>query len=356
MQGWGWRAVHHPDHLARVESAFKEAVAAGRAWEDTFPLRGKDGSYRWFLSRAFPIRDEQDRITRWFGTNTDVTVLRDTQDALRAAQKQVREYSEGLERTVAQRTAELRETVQELEAFSYSIAHDMRAPLRSMLGYAEIITEEHATQLDPLARDYLQRISRSAGRMDQLIRDVLDYSRVVREEMPRRPVDVGTLVRDLVDGYPALRASRQCIEIAPDMPWVIGNAAALTQVFANLLGNAIKFVAPGTPPAVRVWAETVDAEGRRQDAGGWVQVYVKDNGIGLEPAVQPRLFQMFQRFQRPGLYEGTGIGLAIARRATERIGGRIGVDSQPGKGSCFWVRLPAAIQGAENQPCDPYQS
>jgi len=127
MQGWGWEKAHHPDHVRRVVEKWSDHVRRGEAWEDTFPLRGQDGQYRWFLSRAFPIRNAQGEITRWFGTNTDVTELRETQEALERAQAQLQQHATELERVVADRTVRLRETIGELEAFSYSIAHDMRA-------------------------------------------------------------------------------------------------------------------------------------------------------------------------------------------------------------------------------------
>jgi PAS domain S-box-containing protein len=342
MEGWGWQRVHHPDHVERVTDGFRHAMTHGTAWEDTFPLRRKDGRYRWFLSRAFPIRDTVGRITRWFGSNTDITVLRDTQEALREAQRQIREYADGLERTVAERTAKLQETVQELEAFSYSIAHDMRAPLRSMIGYAEIVREEHAAGMDETGRRYLDRIAASSRRLDRLILDVLNYSRIVRDDLPLEPVDLRSLVREVIDSYPNLAAVADRVQVG-ELPALIANRAALTQVLSNLLENAVKFVASGVTPSVRVFAEP--ATPPRPDArGSWCRVSVEDNGIGIDPTVVPRLFEMFQRFTRPGLYEGTGMGLAIVRKAVLRMGGTVGVESTPGTGSRFWFVLPRVAE------------
>lgn len=343
VMGDGWRRVHHPEHVDRVVSHFRVALASGNDWEDTFPLRGQDGRYRWFLSRAFPIRDQSGRITRWFGTNTDVTVLRDTQEALSEAQRTIRIYAEGLERTVNERTARLHETVHDLEAFSYSIAHDMRAPLRSMLGYSDILLEEYTAALPPPAQHYLTRIAASARRLDSLIQDVLNYSRIVRQDLPIGAVNTRQLIEELLDSYPNLRAVKERVSVEAQLPPVKANRAALTQVLSNLLGNAIKFVARDTRPVVRVWGELLnELPDAPSSPGRWVRLWIEDNGIGIEPAVQPKLFQMFQRFVRPGLYEGTGMGLAIARKATDRMGGLIGVESEPGRGSRFWVILPAA--------------
>ena len=131
MRGWGWQAVHHPHHTERVTAGWIKALMAGQQWEDTFPLRSRDGQFRWFLSRAFPIRDAEGNIMRWFGTNTDITELRETQEALRQTQAELEREKKQLELTVAQRTAKLTDALGDLESFSYSIAHDMRAPLRS---------------------------------------------------------------------------------------------------------------------------------------------------------------------------------------------------------------------------------
>jgi PAS domain S-box-containing protein len=238
-----------------------------------------------------------------------------------------------LERTVQERTAKLRETVGDLEAFSYSIAHDMRAPLRSMIGFSNILTSEKGASLDDDGRDYLRRIQVSAERLDRLIQDVLNYSKVVRGELKLERIDVTKLIREIIESYPNLQAPNAEITLQSPLPHVLGNAAALTQVFSNLLGNAAKFVTKGVHPKIAVYAETFD---------GRVRFWVEDNGIGIEAEAQKRLFKIFQRVQRPELYEGTGIGLAIVRKAVERMGGRVGVESQVNKGSKFWVELERA--------------
>lgn len=346
LVGFGWHSLLHPDHLGRVTTQFRDAIRRREPWEDTFLMRARDGSHRWFLSRAFPIPGATGALTRWFGTLTDVTVLRRTQEALHEAQSRIRDYAQTLEKTVEDRTSRLRETVQELEAFSYSIAHDMRAPLRSMVGYSDILREEHAGALDAVGRDYLGRISAAARRLDVFIQDVLNYSRIVREELPLAPVDSDALVREILDTYPNLRAARRHVRIEGPLPPVLANVAALTQVLANLLDNAVKFVAPGAEPKVRLRADAVTgAGGVKADAAMRVRLWIEDNGIGIDPSFHARLFQMFQRFNGPASYEGTGIGLAIVRKAVERMGGQVGVVSAPGQGSRFWILLRPAPAG-----------
>lgn len=233
-----------------------------------------------------------------------------------------------LEKLVAERTAKLQELVGELEHFSYTITHDMRSPLRAMTGFAEVL-EELGPNCPPDQRQhFLARISAAARRMDLLISDALNYNRAVREELPLEPVDVGALLRGMLDTYPELQPSKARIEIIGEMPWVLGNEAGLTQCFSNLLGNAVKFVKPGKQPHVTIRAE---------DQNGWVRIWVEDEGIGMAPNDLPKIFDMFTRAQ--STHEGTGIGLALVRKVVTRMGGRLGVESELGKGSRFWFEL-----------------
>jgi signal transduction histidine kinase len=260
------------------------------------------------------------------------------EDALRKAQAELKQHATKLEQMVAQRTARLSETVQDLEAFSYSIAHDMRAPLRSMQGFAAILEQEYGGKLDQTAQGYLQRLGSAAGRMDRLIVDILNYSQVVRGELDLQIVDTHKLVQDIIHSYPQFEHTHADISIEGRLPLVLANEAALTQVISNLLGNAVKFIAPGSRARVRVGANP-EAVGDQR-----VELWVEDNGIGIPRDLQKRLFNIFTRLHRPGLYEGTGIGLAIVKKAVERMGGSVGVDSNPGEGSRFWFQLRRPVQ------------
>jgi signal transduction histidine kinase len=256
--------------------------------------------------------------------------LRKSQEQLQAAQTQLQKHATHLENTVADRTARLTETVGELEAFSYSIAHDMRAPLRSMRGFSTLLCHDYGDKFDDTARDYLRRIDTSAARLDALITDVLNYSKVVRADLKLELVDTEKLVTEITESYPNLQPPNAQIVIHAPLPQLLANPAALTQVISNLLGNAVKFVPPGVKPRVVVRGET---------RGELARLWFEDNGIGISPQGQAKLFQMFQRLNRTEAYEGTGIGLAIVRKAIERMGGRAGVESEPGHGSRFWIEL-----------------
>ena len=329
MNGWGWEKVHHPDHLGRVVAKWKTHLEQGNYWEDTFPLRGKDGNYGWYLSRAFPIRDDSGRIVRWFGTNTDITDVRSAQEALKEAQNALAEQNQILDRTVQERTARLQETITELEAFSYSISHDMRSPLRAMQGYADALLQDYKGKLDAQGEQYLQRILRGANRLDLLIRDVLAYSKVAREQIQLQVIDLEALIRDIVQNYPNLHSSHLEVKILP-LPKVWGHEGLLTQVVSNLLGNAVKFCRPGTPPRATISADTHE---------GKIRVWFEDNGLGIAPEHHKQIFEIFGRVYPESKFEGTGIGLAIVKKAVERMGGGVGLVSELGSGSRFWLTL-----------------
>ena len=260
--------------------------------------------------------------------------LRSSQAHLHEAQAKLQAYAGELEKTVASRTARLHETIAELEHFSYAIVHDLRAPLRAMQGFAEMIEEECAGCPHTLGKELFRRIKIATRRMDQLIADSLSYSKAARQELILEPVDLFQLLDGLVETYPNLQPDKADIQIQRDLPAVLGNEAALTQCFSNLLGNAVKFAKPGGKPQVRVWAE---ASKTRASA---VRVWVEDNGIGIPKESLHRVFDIFQRASMDR--EGTGIGLAIVRKVAQRMGGEVGVESEETKGSRFWVELPKA--------------
>jgi CheY-like chemotaxis protein/nitrogen-specific signal transduction histidine kinase len=261
------------------------------------------------------------------GTVQDITARKEA-EAVLARDK------EELERLVAQRTERLQELVGELEHFSYTITHDLKSPLRAMRSFAEMMSMTCGECEPTQAREFLGRISTSAERMDKLIADALNYSRSVRQELPLEDVDAGALLRGMLDSYPELQPDKAQIRVEGRLPVVLANEAGLTRVFSNLLGNAVKFVKAGEKPEIRVWSS------RR---GEWVQVWVEDKGIGISKEMMPRVFDMFSRGSKD--YEGTGIGLALVRKVAQRMGGKVGVESEEGRGSRFWIELKS---GEEN--------
>jgi PAS domain S-box-containing protein len=252
-----------------------------------------------------------------------------------------RHFQAELERCVTERTSSLREALSGLEAFSYSLSHDMRAPLRAIKGYASIVLDNNREKLGPEGVAGLERVLNATHRLDRLITDVLAFSRVSREEIQLRPVNVKSLLQGIIQDRPEFMAPKAMVTIEEPIPPVLGHEAFLTQCLTNLLANAVKFVPPGVTPGVRIYAA---------EDGEWVRLFIHDNGIGFPAEAGDKIFNIFQRLHASTSYEGTGIGLAIVKRAAERMGGAVGVESQPGQGSRFWLQLKATNSSKSNRP------
>jgi signal transduction histidine kinase len=221
-----------------------------------------------------------------------------------------------------------------LRAFAHTVAHDLRAPLRNIQGFADALIVDESPRLSGTGRRFLERIADGVARLDRMTTDLLDYSKLSRGELRQGSVDLGRVVQlalqDLDNQVAAVRAS---VEVAQPLPEVLAHEALLVQVFDNLIGNALKFVAPGTAPHVRIRAREIDE---------WVEVEVTDNGIGIAPSERERVFGVFERLHGQEGYPGTGIGLAIVRRALERMGASARISDAPDGGTMFIVRLRAA--------------
>jgi len=285
---------------------------------------GVEKSYEWQTQRV-TLPDGQHGVVCYFNDITERTKNEERERQLRAL---LADKSAHLETLVQERTARLQDTIGELEAFSYSIAHDMRAPLRSLQGFSGILLSDYAENLDAEGRRFLSLIAKSANRMDRLIQDVLNYSRLVRGDYPFTAVEIEPLLRGILDTYPQFADNAAEIVFQGPFPNVLGNEAMITQIFSNLMGNAVKFVLPGTKPRLKVWAEAQEKS---------VRLHVQDNGIGIAQDQHEKIFGIFQQVNKN--YEGTGIGLAIVKKAVERMGGKVGLQSEPGRGSIFWIEL-----------------
>ena len=332
--GEGWTNTVHPEDRAGVLKAWIDAYAENREWSNEHRMQTKGGRIRWVRTLARPVLNEDGSLAGYVGSVEDITDRKRSDEALKAVQQQLKEHAEKLEARVAERTAKLEETVHSLESFSYSIAHDLRAPLRAMQGLTSILADEYGPSLDDFGQDITRRIVESARRMDKLIEDLLSYSRLSRDELvltatniePAIAVVLGQLNEELT-----LRNAK--VEVAKPLPIVYANATVIEQIFVNLISNAVKFVQQGTTPLVRIRTET---------SGSLVKIWVEDNGIGIAPQHHQKIFGVFQRLHAVSDYPGTGIGLAIVRKGVDRMGGRVGLESELGKGSRFWIELPAA--------------
>ncbi|WP_224242757.1 PAS domain-containing sensor histidine kinase [Hyalangium gracile] len=312
MRGWGWRAVHDPAHLPRVEERFRQAIHSGQEWEDTFPLRGRDGRLRWFLSRAMPVRDEQGQVIRWFGTNTDVEEHR-------------------------RQEAALREAVQARDVFLSVAAHELKTPITSLaLRLAQLRKD---TEAEPEGRasssSTLRRLEAAESqvrRLKGLVNSLIDVSSIAGEglSVTLEEIDVAEVVRDVTRAM-APQAERMGSPLEVRVcERALGrfDRERLGQVLRSLLGNAIKF-GPGKPIRVELDME-----------GPWARLRVRDEGIGIAPETLGRLFGKFERGVPERHYGGLGLGLYVTRHLIEAMGGTVRVESALGQGATFIVELP----------------
>jgi PAS domain S-box-containing protein len=315
--------------LARLhDREIDQVIATRQPVRGEAPFSGANGR-RIYDYIFVPVIGSDGKVEAVAGTTRDVTDMAEAREII--AQRHHR-----LECLVEERTARLREAATQMEEFSYSISHDLRAPVRAMSSYAEALLTDYGPRLDAQGRDWLERIQRNGARMDRLISDLLAYSRTNRMQMPLETVSLQRLVPELIDQQRELHPGGADFFVSGPLPEVRGHEPSLAQTLSNLLSNAVKFVPPDVHPAVRLRAE---------QRGERVRLWIEDNGIGIAPEMQGRLFGMFERLH-PGLnYEGTGIGLAIVRRAVERMQGCVGVVSDGRSGSRFWIELPSVDAG-----------
>ncbi len=257
-----------------------------------------------------------------------------TADELRASEERFRRLNEELEKRVADRTAALAASNQELEAFSYSVSHDLRAPLRNISGFAELLHKYLDGQIAPAQAHYLELVSTESARLGQLIDSLLAFSRLGRTKLARRPCDLGAIVGAVRDELQPSLTNRAIEWRIGPLPVVDGDPTLLRQVFANLLGNAVKFTRSRAPALIEIGEQPA-----APDCAEHV-LFVRDNGAGFNPQYTAKLFGVFQRLHRVTEFEGTGIGLANVRRIVARHGGRVWAEGRLGAGATFFVALP----------------
>lgn len=314
------------EHVARMHTPLNNFV---------FEVQPRDGERRILLFNARPLRAKSNSPPLLLVAIEDITARKEAERMLAETNRKLLDLNDGLEHRVADRTKELSDSNKQLESFCYSIAHDLRAPLRAMAGFGAALEDEFGAQMGERGKDYLERIIHAGETMDRLIRDLLDYGRFNTADMPSAPIDsneiLGRVLQNLQSDIQQAKARVHCKQ---KLPKIMGHPVALEAVFSNLISNALKFVPEKTSPEVTIWSE---------DQNDHVRVWIADNGIGIAPQYQEKIFQVFQRLHSNNTYPGTGIGLAIVAKAMQRIGGSVGVESAPGKGSRFWIDVPRAV-------------
>lgn len=322
-----YRADHPSQRQEYLRSPLTRAMGHGR---DLFARR-KDGTEFPVEVGLNPAETPDGRFV--LAAVIDITERKRMEAELATAHAAMREHAQRLEATIAERTASLRQTISELESVSYSLSHDLRAPLRTIHGFCQIVLEEAGEHLRPEHKDLLSRSINAANRLDRLIQDVLTYTRVSRQHMSLHPVEIEPLVRQIIAERPEFQPPNAEIVVDGPIDPVVGHEASLTQVITNLLDNSVKFMPPGRQPRVRVHGQV---EGDR------VRLCFEDNGIGIPKESQSQLFEIFQRLHNDRRYPGTGMGLAIVRKAVERMNGTVSVQSEVGRGTCFCIQLARA--------------
>ena len=316
-------ALVHPDDRARLAEAQREAMKPGGSYQAELRFVRHDGSVRWGFVRGQVLRGPDGQPERMLGIELDVTERRQTEEA-------VRRLNAELEHRVRERTAQLESANKELESFSYTVSHDLRAPLRAINGFSLAVEEDYGALLPEEGRRFLQKVRDGASRMGRLIDDLLAFSRLGRTPLGRQAVDMEVIVRESLAelGWPI--AGRTIELRAGSMPVTEADPALLKQVWVNLLSNALKH----TRKRAHAVIETGCVE-----QGGETVFFVRDNGSGFDPRYAHKLFGVFQRLHRAEDYEGTGVGLAIVQRVVQRHGGRVWAESALESGATFYFTL-----------------
>ena len=328
-----WRAVREDgSDFPGEQHPSSVALATGRAVHDVVMgvFNPADDAYRWIVVDAVPLlHPGEDRPYEVFTTFNDVTEKRKADAA-------VRRLNTELESRVKSRTSQLEGANEELEAFAYSVSHDLRAPLRAIDGFSAIVAAEARDRLTPEEVADLERVRAAAQRMGAVIDDLLGLSRASRKPLTVAPVDITAMAGEIAGELKESSGGRDVeVFVQPGLA-ATADASLLRIVLVNLLGNAWKFTS--THPAARI-------EVGRKEVGGEDAFFVRDDGVGFDQDQASHLFTAFQQFHPPGEFEGSGIGLATVRRIIARHGGRVWAEGEPGKGATFWFQLPSAAGG-----------
>ncbi len=316
-----------PEDQEKPARELRIALDTGRYEEEGWRLR-KDGSRFWANIILTAVRDGEGRLTGFSKVMRDLTDRRLAEHALRA-------QAEQLERRVVRRTAQLKHTNDQLQAFAYSVSHDLRSPLLGLEGLANALLEDYGHRLDDLGLEYVRTMASTARGLIDLTQNLLAYSRLGTGERALALIDAApSLEEALAVLHREIVASGGTVAAPERIPRVVANAPTLVQVFANLVSNALKFRSPERAPEVRIEAEP---------RGPLVRIWIRDNGIGIAAEFHQRIFKVFERLHGSEHFSGSGIGLAIVATGVRTMGGRVGVESELGQGSSFWFDLHGDI-------------
>ena len=305
LRNWDWDCFVHPEEAGETARAWRHAISTGEPFHIEHRFRRADGKYRWHLSRAHAMRDPHGNVSLWIASSTEIHEQKEKEEALRRAND-------------------------DLQQFAYAASHDLQEPIRTVAIYSEIVEKRYYDVLDAEGRQFLGFMNEGSRRLATLVNDLLTYTRAGSIQAIEAPVNAAEVLKNtLANLAEAIRESGATVKYDP-LPEVYIGEAHLQQVFQNLISNALKY-RDEKPPRIHVSAVGRGAEWR---------FAVEDNGIGIDPQYKEKIFGVFKRLHHDKNYSGTGIGLAICQRVVERYGGRIWVESEPGKGSTFFFTVP----------------
>jgi PAS domain S-box-containing protein len=323
-QGMGWVEGLHEEDREKSLSTYKDAHEKRQPLEMEFRLRHVSGEFRWLQNSASPFFNPDGAFAGYIGSCYDITERKNAEAA-------IRDLNQDLERRVQERTAELQRTIQDLEAFSYSVSHDLRTPLRAINAFSRLLNEDGSDELKPESKRYLGLISEGAVRMGQLIDDLLAFSRLGRQPLEVSRVNMEEVAREVVEECAVEYDGRNVQFNFDNFCDVYADRNLVKHVLQNLVSNALKFTQQQVVAIISLGCT---------DTKNGVASYVRDNGTGLDMKYSEKIFGVFERLHTPEQYEGTGVGLAIAHRIIHRHGGQIWVESEQGKGASFYFSLP----------------
>jgi PAS domain S-box-containing protein len=325
-----YESIIHPDDLSRVAeevNIFSESQLP--FFEQEYRIARADGEYHWIYDFTVVVRDLNGVITHYKGHINDITERKE-------AEEEILKLNQELEQRVARRTAQLEAANKELEAFAYSVSHDLRAPLRHIDGFLELLQKRIDAMLDERSRHYMDTISNSTQHMGQLIDDLLAFSRMGRYELSKISIDLSTRVHEVIQELVPETEGRVVHWHITNLPTVKGDRAMLRLALVNLLSNALKFTRECAQADIEIGCQVDENE---------IILFIRDNGVGFDMTYADKLFGVFQRLHHSDEFEGTGIGLASVRRIIDRHGGRVWAEGKVGQGAMFYFSLPQTQPG-----------
>jgi PAS domain S-box-containing protein len=322
---------HHPKEFFQQ---MYYAIANGKVWHGEIKNRAKDGSIYWVDTTIVPSLSAQGKPQQYVAIRADITERK-------LVEEEIGKLNEDLENRVAERTAQLETANKELEAFSYSVSHDLRAPLRHIIGFSRMLVEEFGSSLDPGAQRYLERIQAGTQKMGLLVDELLSLARVGRQAVVRQESDLNAIATEVIAMLEPDLQGREVKWVIAELPLMECDPVLVKQIFQNLLANALKFTRTRTPAVIEI-------SHKENTKDGQAIFVVRDNGIGFNMKYVDKLFGVFQRLHRPEDYEGTGIGLATVQRIVHKHGGRIWAEGEVEKGAPFCFTLGVKKQAAKS--------